>query len=110
MIGVNPYVTHSPALKITAANSGLIPAFINTGTVTPLKIDHLLTLFGKTNVHKALIRNNNIIKGIPVNPELLITFDSAAVITCPILVFLKIKINVEAKNINTKILPILSKE
>ena len=56
------------------------------------------------------IKNSNKIKGIPDNSKLTIKLESIAVITEPISVYLNTPIKSEAKNINTSIFPIPSKE
>jgi hypothetical protein len=73
-------------------------------------MDHLLTLLGNTKVEMAEAKNSSNINGIPVKFELFMRLAKYAVTTEPILVFLKIKIKVEAKNSKTRTLPILSKE
>ena len=110
MIGVMPYPIHSPALKTSCENSGVMPAFMKTGTITPDNIAQADTGDGSTMVATAQSRQDVTTKGIPV-----ICMDDKklpikAVTTVPMLVALKIEMKVEAKNISTKVFPIPSKE
>ena len=108
--GVNPYVTLADNLNISDANSGVIPAFINVGTITPLSIDQLDIVDGTNIVTTITTTNDSIISGIPVNPLEPIKFAAEAAITLPIFDSLYIDINAEAKNISTNVLPIPSSE
>lgn len=108
--GVIPYETHDAPLNANSANSALKPAFINTGTITPLSIDHALTAEG-TNIVVNITRTNVVtIRGMPVNLIVEIRSATNAVKTFPMFVSLNIEINVEAKNINTSGFPIPSNE
>lgn len=110
MIGVKPRLTHSLALNTSPANSADKPAFINTGTKTPLRIDHAVTGDGSNRFIMADKTNVMIISGIPVRLALEIKFPINAVKTVPISVALNIEMKVDAKKMSTKVLPIPSKE
>jgi len=69
MIGVIPIVMDSPNRNTIWANSGVIPAFINTGIITGDKMLHLLIDPGKTIV---LIIDTKNSKKINANSRILV--------------------------------------
>ena len=71
---------------------------MNTGTNTPLSIDHDVTGDGTSSVISATNMNDIIINGIPVIFAFEIKFAEYAAITLPMFVSLNTEINVDAKN------------
>ena len=96
-----PLIQESPALKTTSANSGVIELCINIGTITGDSIAHLVEAIGTKNVDKATIKNVMTTRASPDNCIPLSNSDKDATTNKPILVYLNIIQNCEAKNIST---------
>ena len=71
---------------------------------------HLFTVFGKKKVATAVPIKNKTNKGIPVNLQLVIRFPIRAVITVPILDFLKTLTRIDDNKIKIIVRPIPSRE
>lgn len=110
MIGVNPHATHSEALKTICANSAVIPAFMNTGTNTPLKIAQAEIGDGSIKLTTMQSKKLMMMSGIPVMLEFVIKSPIRAVMTGPMFVALKMAINIDAKKIKTNAFPMSSRE
>ena len=101
--GVIPFPTLSAALKINCVKSGVILAFMNSGTRIGDASVHLVIASGIKNDMITITKNIVIINGRPVNSKLLINEINQEATTVPKLVQFKILTSNEAKNIKMNI-------
>ena len=96
-------------IKLNAFETKGSTSISNSGTTVADNIDHFTSGLGQRKLAIATTRTISIIRPTPVNCNPPIIFAANAVITCPILLCSNTFINNDAKNINTNILPELSR-